>query len=59
MIRDLGKLKYFLGTEVFETNSGIVWIIESIVRVGLAEFSVMACKPTNIPISDKDSVKKS
>ncbi|KAK1411971.1 hypothetical protein QVD17_32863 [Tagetes erecta] len=50
LIKDLGKLKYFLGIEVFETDSGLVLSQRKYCLDLLAEFGILGAKPVGNPI---------
>ncbi|GJW02734.1 ribonuclease H-like domain-containing protein [Tanacetum coccineum] len=45
MIKDLGKLKYFLGIEVVDTDKGICLNQRKYVLDLLSKYSMLACKP--------------
>ena len=47
-IKDLGKLKYFLGIEVFETKNGVCLSQRKYCLDLLSEFGLLACKPSAI-----------
>ncbi|PWA97255.1 ribonuclease H-like domain-containing protein [Artemisia annua] len=49
-IKDLGKLKYFLGIEVIETKSGVCLSQRKYCLDLLSEFGLLACKPSAIPL---------
>ncbi|GKA88774.1 ribonuclease H-like domain-containing protein, partial [Tanacetum coccineum] len=53
MIKDLGKLKYFLGIEVIDTDKDICLNQRKYVLDLLSEYSMLACKPVNIPLLSK------
>ncbi|GKB06024.1 ribonuclease H-like domain-containing protein [Tanacetum coccineum] len=53
MIKDLGKLKYFLGIEVIETNKGICLNQRKYVLNLLSEYGMLACKPAITPLVSK------
>ncbi|GKC41245.1 putative RNA-directed DNA polymerase [Tanacetum coccineum] len=57
LIKDLGKLKYFLGVEVLETENGVCLNQIKYCLELLPEFGMLACKPTDIPVSDKVTAK--
>lgn len=50
LIKDLGKLKYFLGTKVLETKDGIVLSQRKYCLELLQEFGMLGAKPVNNPI---------
>ncbi|GJT89708.1 ribonuclease H-like domain-containing protein [Tanacetum coccineum] len=59
MIKDLGKLKDFLGIEVVDTDKGICLNQRKYVLDLLSEYGMLACKPAKTPLmsneaSDKD-----
>ncbi|GKD82282.1 ribonuclease H-like domain-containing protein [Tanacetum coccineum] len=66
LINDLGKLKYFVGIEVVDTNKGIFLNQRKYVFDLLSEYGMLACKPAKTPLmsklvisneaSDKDSL---
>ncbi|GKA24269.1 ribonuclease H-like domain-containing protein [Tanacetum coccineum] len=51
-IRNLGKLKYFLGIELIDTDKGIFLNKRKYVLDLLSEY-MLACKPTKIPLQSK------
>ncbi|GJR87878.1 ribonuclease H-like domain-containing protein [Tanacetum coccineum] len=53
MIKDLGKLKYFLGIEVVDTDKGICLNQEKYVLDLLSEYGMLACKPAKTPLMSK------
>ncbi|GJW09279.1 ribonuclease H-like domain-containing protein [Tanacetum coccineum] len=53
MIKDLGKLKYFLGIEVVDTDKGICLNQRRYVLNLLSEYGMLACKPTKTPLMSK------
>ncbi|GKC99774.1 ribonuclease H-like domain-containing protein [Tanacetum coccineum] len=53
MIKDLGKLKYFLGTEVVDTDKGICLNQRKYVLDLLSEYGMLACKPAKTPLMSK------
>ncbi|GJW53973.1 putative RNA-directed DNA polymerase [Tanacetum coccineum] len=50
MIKDLGKLKYFLGIEVLDTLKGICLNQRKYCLEFIDEFGLLAGKPSNLPI---------
>ncbi|GKF54700.1 ribonuclease H-like domain-containing protein, partial [Tanacetum coccineum] len=55
MIKDLGKLKYFLGIEVLKNETGLVLTQRKYCLELLCEFGMLACKPYKTPIQVKTS----
>nr|GEZ40023.1 ribonuclease H-like domain-containing protein [Tanacetum cinerariifolium] len=53
MIKDLGKLKYFLGIEVVDTDKGICLNQRKYVLDLLSEYGMLACKPVDTPLLSK------
>ncbi|GJY18129.1 ribonuclease H-like domain-containing protein [Tanacetum coccineum] len=53
MIKDLGKLKYFLSIEVIDTSKGIHLNQRKYVLDLLSEYGMLACKPTKTPLMSK------
>ncbi|GJY79065.1 ribonuclease H-like domain-containing protein [Tanacetum coccineum] len=53
MIKDLGKLKYFLGIEVVDTDKGICLHQRKYVLDLLSEYGMLACKPAKTPLMSK------
>ncbi|GKD36308.1 ribonuclease H-like domain-containing protein, partial [Tanacetum coccineum] len=53
MIKDLGKLKYFLGIEVVDTDKGICLNHKKYVLDLLSEYGMIACKPAKTPLMSK------
>ena len=49
-IKDLGRLKYFLGIEVAHSKQGIFISQQKYILNLLAEMGKMACKPVDTPI---------
>ncbi|GKE36305.1 ribonuclease H-like domain-containing protein, partial [Tanacetum coccineum] len=52
-IKDLGKLKYFLGIKVVDTKSGISLNQRKYVLDLLSEYEMLACKPSKTPLMSK------
>ncbi|GKB42784.1 ribonuclease H-like domain-containing protein [Tanacetum coccineum] len=53
MIKDLGKLKHFLGIEVVDTDKGICLNKRKYVLDLLSEYGMLACKPLDTPLLSK------
>ncbi|GJV57641.1 ribonuclease H-like domain-containing protein [Tanacetum coccineum] len=53
MIQDLGKLKYFLGNEVIDTDKGICLNQRKCVLDLLSDYGMLACKPAKTPLMSK------
>ncbi|GKA97178.1 ribonuclease H-like domain-containing protein [Tanacetum coccineum] len=53
MIKDLGKLKYFLGIEVVDTDKSICLNQRKYVLDLLFEYGMLACKPVDTPLLSK------
>ncbi|GJT16932.1 ribonuclease H-like domain-containing protein [Tanacetum coccineum] len=53
MIKYLGKLKYFLGIEVIDTEKGICLNQRKYVLDLLSEYGMLACKPVDTPLLSK------
>ncbi|GJU48851.1 putative RNA-directed DNA polymerase [Tanacetum coccineum] len=53
MIKDLGKLKYFLGIEVVDTDKGICLNQRKYVLDLLSEYGMLACKTVDTPLLSK------
>ncbi|GJZ98771.1 ribonuclease H-like domain-containing protein [Tanacetum coccineum] len=53
MIKDLGKLKYFLGIVVIDTSKGICLNQRKCVLDLLSEYVMLACKPAKTPLKSK------
>ena len=49
-IKDLGKLKYFLGIEIAQSNSGVVMSQRKYVLDILEETDMLNCKPVDTPM---------
>ncbi|GJU34759.1 putative RNA-directed DNA polymerase [Tanacetum coccineum] len=58
LIKDLGKLKYFLGIEVVNIPEGICLTLRKYCTELLSEFGMLACKPCGIPIESNPDSKK-
>ncbi|GKE21611.1 uncharacterized mitochondrial protein-like protein, partial [Tanacetum coccineum] len=58
LIKDLGKLKYFLGIEVLESKTGLCLTQRKYYLELLSEFGMLGCKPCNTPIEVKEGVTK-
>lgn len=50
MIKDLGKLKYFLGIEVIDVPNGLRLSQRKYCLELLNEFGMLGCKPVNTPL---------
>ncbi|GKC81299.1 ribonuclease H-like domain-containing protein [Tanacetum coccineum] len=53
MIKDLGKLKYFLGIKVIDINRGIFLNQRKCVLDLLSDYGMLACKPAKTPLMSK------
>ncbi|GKB43529.1 ribonuclease H-like domain-containing protein [Tanacetum coccineum] len=53
MIKDLGKLKYFFGIEVVDTDKGICFNQRKYVLDLLSEYGMLTCKPVKTPLMSK------
>ena len=53
MIKDLGKLKYFLGIEVNDIENGICLNQRKYCLDLLSEYGMLACKPAKTPLQSK------
>ncbi|GJW94532.1 ribonuclease H-like domain-containing protein [Tanacetum coccineum] len=53
MIKDLGKLKYFLGIEIVDTEKGICLNQRKYVLDLLSDYGMLACKPAKTPLPSK------
>ncbi|GKD23982.1 ribonuclease H-like domain-containing protein, partial [Tanacetum coccineum] len=53
MIKDLGKLKYFLGIEIVDTEKGICLNQIKYMLDLLSEYGMLACKPVKTPLPSK------
>ncbi|GJZ69644.1 ribonuclease H-like domain-containing protein [Tanacetum coccineum] len=58
-IKDLGKLKYFLGIEVVETDKGLCLSQRKYCLDLLSEFGLLACKPSAVPLEQNLKVSGS
>ncbi|GJX73676.1 ribonuclease H-like domain-containing protein [Tanacetum coccineum] len=56
MIKDLGKLKYFLGIEVIDTDKGICLNQRQYVLDLLSEYGMLACKHVKTPLMSKIAI---
>ncbi|GKF91343.1 ribonuclease H-like domain-containing protein, partial [Tanacetum coccineum] len=56
MIKDLGKLKYFLGIEVLDTPKGICLNHRKYYLELIDEFGLLAGKPSNLPMQPNISL---
>ena len=48
--KDLGKLKYFMGIEIAQSNSGVVMFQRKYVLDTLEETGMLDCKPVDTPM---------
>ncbi|GJV23341.1 ribonuclease H-like domain-containing protein [Tanacetum coccineum] len=53
MIKDLGKLKYFLGIEIVDTEKGICLNQRKYTLDLLSDYGMLACKPAKTPLPSK------
>ncbi|GKC51197.1 ribonuclease H-like domain-containing protein [Tanacetum coccineum] len=53
MIKDLGKLKYFLGIKVIDADKGICLNQRKYVLDLLSDYGMLACKPAKTPLMSK------
>jgi hypothetical protein len=52
-MKDLGKLRYFLGIEVIQSPKGI-WLLQRQYALNkLSEYGMTGCKPISIPLEQK------
>ncbi|GKD30039.1 hypothetical protein Tco_1240817 [Tanacetum coccineum] len=58
MIKDLRKLKYFLGIEVLDSSGNSYLTQRKYCLKLLTEFGMLACKPSGTPIESKEGVMK-
>ncbi|GJZ73509.1 ribonuclease H-like domain-containing protein [Tanacetum coccineum] len=58
LIKDLGKLKYFLGIEVLEPTGNLYLTQRKYYLEVLTEFGMLACKPCGTLIETKESFTK-
>ncbi|GKD29801.1 ribonuclease H-like domain-containing protein [Tanacetum coccineum] len=56
MTKYLGKLKYFLGIEVIDTNKGICLNQRKYVLDLLSEYGMLTCKPAKTPLMTKIAI---
>ncbi|XP_052619763.1 uncharacterized mitochondrial protein AtMg00810-like [Lactuca sativa] len=59
LIKDLGKLNYFLGIEVVDTNKGICLNQRKYCLELLHEFGMLGCKPASTPLEANFVPKRS
>nr|XP_043611452.1 uncharacterized mitochondrial protein AtMg00810-like [Erigeron canadensis] len=57
MIKDLGKLKYFLGIEVLDTNQGLCLSQRKYCLELLNDFGLLGCKPIATPLEINMTIK--
>ncbi|GJZ41076.1 ribonuclease H-like domain-containing protein [Tanacetum coccineum] len=57
-IKNIGKLKYFLGIEVLDIDNGISLTQRKYCTEFLTEFGMLACKPCSTPIEVNPDDKK-
>lgn len=58
IIKDFGKLKYFLGIEVINTNSGVCLTQRKYCLELLYEFGLLGCKPVKVPLDSYSKIDK-
>nr|GEX56168.1 ribonuclease H-like domain-containing protein [Tanacetum cinerariifolium] len=56
MIKDLGRLKYFLGIKVIDTENGLCLSQRKYCLDLLTEFGLLACKPSATPLEQNVSM---
>nr|GFA62419.1 ribonuclease H-like domain-containing protein [Tanacetum cinerariifolium] len=56
MIKDLGRLKYFLGIEIIDTKNGLCLFQRKYCLDLLTEFGLLACKPSATPLEQNLSM---
>ena len=57
-IKELGRLKYFLGIEVAHSKHGIFISQQKYIVDLLKDIRKLACKPTNTPIEPNHKLKE-
>lgn len=58
LIKDLGKLKFFLGVEVIDIEHGVCLSQRKYCLELLHEFGMLACKPVRTPLDTNAVIKK-
>lgn len=58
-IKDLGKLKYFIGIEVLDTKTGLCLTQKKYCLELLSDFGLLGCKPLSTPIEQNLSINTS
>jgi Reverse transcriptase (RNA-dependent DNA polymerase) len=58
-MKNLGRLKYFLGIEVARSNQGISLSQRKYVLDLLAEVGLLDCKPIDTPVAPNNKLKES